>query len=278
MDLNLLQTFVTVAMTRNISRAADIVNLTQPAVSLQIKQLEDKLGTPLFLRHPLRLTDAGEHLFHNAQQILAQWQTTLEFVNDEKGLSAGSLTIACSDTLMRFHLLEKISAFKHRHPQVKLSLLNRTSHGAQQAVLDGEADIAIALYEHDHPKLIHRPLLTYNEVAAMHPEHGLSSLSSITAHRLVQQDLLLLEQRTLSYKLLIDWFATKQLSVKNALALGSVEAQIALARIQLGIAVIPDFACPDDLIALSIKGLRKRQVSLFYQRLKPAATAWLRLN
>ena len=62
------------------------------------------------------------------------------------------------------------------------------------------------------------------------------------------------------------------------MSLGSVDAQIALARIQLGIAVIPDFACPADLVAIPIKGLRKRQISLFYQRLKPAAQAWLRLS
>ena len=198
MDLNLLHTFVTVANTRNISRAAEQVHLTQPAVSLQIKQLEEKLGTPLFLRHPLRLTDAGEHLFHNARQILAQWHTTLDYIQEEQGLNAGSLTIACSDTLMRFHLLEHIALFKQRHPQVALSLLNRTSQAAQQAVLCGEADIALALNEQDHPKLAHRPVVSYQDVAAVHPDHALGSLEGITAQRLAQQSLLLLEERTLS--------------------------------------------------------------------------------
>ncbi len=278
MDLSLLQTFVTVAMTRNISRAAELVNLTQPAVSLQIKQIEELLGSPLFLRHPLRLTEAGEHLLLNAQQILAQWQTTLEFVQDEKGLHAGTLTIACSDTLMRFHLLDKIALFKQHYPDVNISLLNRTSHGARKAVLEGEADIAIALYEHDHPKLNHRHMLSYQDIAAVHADHGLANVKSMTAQRLAQENILLLEERTLSRKLIIDWFASKQIRPQQMMSLGSVDAQVALARIKLGVAVIPDFAMPIDLIAIPIKGLRKRQISLFYQRLKPAAQAWLKLG
>ncbi len=277
MDLGLLQTFVTVAATRNISRAAEQVHLSQPAVSLQIKQLEATVGTALFARHPLRLTDAGEHLLVNAQQILAQWQQTLEFVQAEQSLVAGKLTIACSDTLMRFTLLDKIALFNQQFPQVHMSILNRTTHGAQQAVLMGEADLAIALYEQDHAKLIHRPLLEYQEVAAVNPQHALAAQNTVTAHRLVQENLLLLEERTLSRKLIMDWFASKQLRPEKTMSLGSVDAQVVLARLQLGVAIIPEFALPEDLVRVGIRGLRKRKMVIFYQRLKPAAQAWFRL-
>jgi len=272
-----MQTFCTVAGTLNISRAAEQLNLTQPAVSLQIKQLENLIGAPLFLRHPLRLTDVGDHLRINAQQILKQWELTLEFVQSERALTSGNLTIACSDSVMRFCLINKIKRFGQMYPGVDLSIINRTTNQATAAVVDGSADIAIAIHTGNQPKLIHKPLFSYQEVAVFHPDHDLQSQKIVTARQLCRETLLLLETNTISRNLTEQWFAHQGITEFKKMALGSVDAQAEMARIGFGVALVPDFAVPDDLCSLTIKKMATRHIATFYQRLKPAAQAWLRL-
>jgi DNA-binding transcriptional LysR family regulator len=219
----------------------------------------------------------GEHLLVNAKSILTQWDETLAFVQSETELTTGKLTIACSDTVMRFCLLPTIERFQKNHPKMKLNFLNRTSQSARDSVINGDADIAIAIWQGDHPKLIHRKMFRYNEHVVVPMSHPLSSMESITAHQLIKENLLLLEERTLSRQLLDDWFKNKQVQQPTSMSLGSVEAQIELTRLGLGAAIVPEFSVPEDLHGIKIKGLPQRQVACFYQRLKPAAQAWFRL-
>jgi LysR family cyn operon transcriptional activator len=277
-DLTLLRTFVAVANTKNISRAAEQIHLTQPAVSLQIKQLENVVGTELFLRHPLRLTDAGEYLLAQSEHMLNQWQDILSYVQDEKDLVQGTLTIACSDTVMRFCLLPAIKQFRKRYPNLAFSILNRTSSAAKEAVLSGEADLAYALIDQPHAKLKQQPFLTYREVAAMPANHIWAQSKNLSAKQLVSETLLLLEERTQTRYQINRWFEQKHVQPVQAMSLGSVDAQIALAKAGLGVAILPEFAVPKNLEQVAISGLPNRTVASFYQRLKPAARAWLSLQ
>ncbi len=277
MDLTLLKTFCAVAETLNISRTADVIGLTQPAVSQQIKQLERTVGSELFLRHPLRLTETGQHLLVNAKEILSQWQRTLEFVQTEKDLKGGRLSIACSDVAMRYCLLDKIRRYREAYPGVELSVINRTSSGACDAVRAGEADLAIGIHTVDQDKLIHKPLMHYHEVAVVPVGHSLADRKSISAAQLAQEPLLLLEEKAKSRLLTQQWFAEAQIHALNVMALGSVDAQLDMARIGLGVALIPDFAVPADVVAIKIKAMKRRQLVSYYQRIKPAMQAWFRL-
>ena len=276
-DFSQLKSFVAVARYGSISRAADVVHLTQPAVSLQIKQLETALGTALFTRHPLRLTDAGEHLLTQAQAILDQWESALDYVNDEQTLTRGKLTIACSDTLMRFALLPTIKAFKSRYPGVQLSFLNRTSAGAQVDVVEGRADLALSLSDEPHPKLKRRPMLQYRDVLITPPNHPLATPDPIAAHQLEHETLLLLEERTTSRHLIEQWLSHQPGTVIHRMSLGSVDAQIALTEAGLGLGIVPDFAVPSHLAAVPLSNLQDRQIDVGYLRLKPAVEAWLTL-
>lgn len=276
-DFSLLKTFLAVARHQNISRAAEEVHLSQPAVSLQIKQLETTIGSTLFTRHPLRLTDAGKHLREHAQSVLTQWESALSFVQEEKALTTGQLTIACSDTVMRFALLPLIRQYKNRFPGIQLSFLNRTSGSAQQDVVQGRADLAYALSDEPHPKLIHKPFLNYQDVTVMDQQHPLATRKQLTAKLLSQHTLLLLEERTTSRKLFDQWMRDKGYPVAQRMSLGSVDAQLALAKAGLGIALVPDFAAPATMHSLPVRSLPSHRIDLFYQRLKPAALAWLRL-
>jgi len=273
-DLNLLKTFCAVSRTLNISKAAEQRNLTQPAVSLQIKQLESIIGSALFLRHPIRLTETGEHLLVNAQEILSKWQSTLDFVQQEQALTKGTLTIACSDAVLRYCLLPIVAEFRDKYPGIHLALLNRTSLGAQQAVIEGKADFAIALFQNEHPKLIHKPFLNYNEVAVVPNDHPLAKQKSVNAQRLNKEPLLLLEEKTLTRTLTLNWFTQQNLNIYAPMALGSVDAQIEMTRQGAGIALISVFTVPPDLVSVKVKKLPSRQLAIYYQNLKPAVRAW----
>jgi DNA-binding transcriptional LysR family regulator len=159
-----------------------------------------------------------------------------------------------------------------------LSVLNRTSFEAKDAVISGEADIAFALLEGEHAKLIHKKFKRYYERAVVASDHPLAQQQYVTATQLAKYPLLLLEAPTLSRKLLDRWFQQKDCIPGNLMNLGSVDGQLALARVGLGVALVPDFAIPNDLISVSIRGAQEREIALFYQRLKPTAQAWLRLT
>lgn len=274
-DFSQLKSFVAVARYGSISRAAEAVHLTQPAVSLQIKQLESALGTALFTRHPLRLTDAGEHFLTQAQAILDHWKSALDYVSDEQTLTRGKLTIACSDTLMRFALLPTIKVFKTRYPGVQLSFLNRTSAGAQVDVVEGRADLALSLSDEPHPKLKRQSVLQYRDVLITPPNHPLAAPNPVAAHQLEQETLLLLEERTTSRHLIEKWLSHQPGTVIHRMSLGSVDAQIALTEAGLGLGIVPDFAVPAHLAAVPLSNLQDRQIDVSYLRLKPTADAWL---
>lgn len=276
-DFSQLKSFVAVARYGSISRAAEAVHLTQPAVSLQIKQLESALGTALFYRHPIRLTDAGEYLLTYAQSMLAQWDLALDYVRDEQSLVRGQLTIACSDTLMRFALLPTIKLFKTQYPGVQLSFLNRTSAGAQTDVVEGRADLALSLADEPHPKLKRKPLLRYRDVLVAPPDHPLATQPTVSAMALEGETLLLLEERTTSRHLIEQWLSRQPYEAINRMSLGSVDAQLALSEAGLGLGIVPDFAVPSHLTAIALQDLQERQIDVGYLRLKPAAEAWLAL-
>ncbi|HIB1914577.1 TPA: LysR family transcriptional regulator [Enterococcus faecium] len=148
MELRLLKYFWTIAEEGTISQAAEVLHLTQPTLSRQLKELEEELGIELFVRENRKmiLTDAGYFLKSRAEEILDLTnQTTQEFENRKKQLFSGRFTIGCveadnSDTLAL--LLEELI---RDYPSVQFHIHSGTSDDITERLEKGLLDLAILL-------------------------------------------------------------------------------------------------------------------------------------
>ncbi|MGX7163496.1 LysR family transcriptional regulator [Enterococcus massiliensis] len=212
MELRLLKYFWTIAEEGTISQAAEVLHITQPTLSRQLKELEDELGTALFVREKRKmvLTEAGRFLKSRSEEIIHLTdQTTKEFEDRKKELFSGHFTIGCveadnSDTLAMM-LEEFISDF----PQVHFHIHSGTSDDITDRLEKGLVDLAILL----------EPIATenYYTVSLTRKEKWglLTSAESFLAQKetLKKEDVygipLLISQRPEVQNMLSDWLETE---------------------------------------------------------------------
>ncbi|QGZ61429.1 LysR family transcriptional regulator [Paraburkholderia acidisoli] len=140
-----LITFAAVAEHRNISRAALALHLSQPAVSGQLKLLQEEFGEPLYLRdgRGVRLTPTGEQLAGYASRLRDTWRDALAFRDALRGLERGTLRIGATTTPASYRLPYLVAQFHARYPEVKLE----TSSGNTTDVVGMLGNVDIALIE-----------------------------------------------------------------------------------------------------------------------------------
>lgn len=145
MELRDLRYFVAVAHHRNFSRAAQSLHVSQPALSEQIRKLEDELGAPLFARSSrgAELTDAGEALLPHARTVLAEADAAAETVRLVADGVAGTLTLGFVDSAALAILPPLIRRFTAAFPEVKLRLRELGSRQQLEAIENGEIDVGI---------------------------------------------------------------------------------------------------------------------------------------
>ncbi|ASY58131.1 MULTISPECIES: LysR family transcriptional regulator [Sinorhizobium] len=143
LDSDLLRTFLAVADTGNLTRAADAVRRTQSAVSMQIKKLEDLLGFPLFERHSrgVVLTAEGRRLVDNARRIVALLDDTAAALR-QPALD-GSVRIGISEEYINSTLPRALGAFAASHPNVEVTVQQGHSMSNLKSLDAGEIDIAV---------------------------------------------------------------------------------------------------------------------------------------
>jgi DNA-binding transcriptional LysR family regulator len=153
MELRHLRYFMAVAETGNLSRAAEKLFIAQPPLSVQIRQLEDEMGTPLFVRHPkgVRLTAAGEALLPEARLLLdraAHINALLSSTGSAGHLSLGYVPSASSTVLP--DLLRKL---RREQPGLRIELREMISGDQAEALVAGHLDAGLARIRPQHPRL-----------------------------------------------------------------------------------------------------------------------------
>lgn len=153
MELRHLRYFVAVAETGNLSRAAEKLFIAQPPLSVQIRQLEEEMGTALFVRHPkgVRLTAAGESLLPEARYLLDRAARLKESVAGSA--SSGHLALGFVPSASSTVLPKLIRRLKKAHPALHIELREMISSEQAEAVAAGHLDAGIARSKPSHPRL-----------------------------------------------------------------------------------------------------------------------------
>lgn len=152
MEIYQLKTFVAVAAEGNLTRAAERVFTSPPAVSAQLKSLEDELGVRLFDRttRGMALTAAGQRLLAEAQRTIAAAQAMQSTAAQIRGQARGTVRMGTVSDPVALRLGEVFVRLAERHPGVALQLQQGVSLRTVQAVRRGDLDCAYALNEHEH--------------------------------------------------------------------------------------------------------------------------------
>jgi len=142
--LRQLKVFERVAKRLSFTRAAEELYLTQPAVSMQIKQFEETIGLPLFERlgKKIYLTRAGEELYRLSKAISLQLDEAEQLIEELKGTDGGRLVVAVASTVHYF-AIRLLAEFCQRYPKVKVSFKVTNRKGLLQQLEDNEADIVL---------------------------------------------------------------------------------------------------------------------------------------
>lgn len=148
-DLAKLQSFLQVVQNMSFSEAATHLHVTQPAISHQIKTLEQDLGVELFERigGNLRLTEAGHLLLPRARKLLHEAIEIQQLMDSLEDHIVGRLRIACSTTTGKYITPQFAARFHRNHPEVGVSVLNCTAAQVIQQLLCEEADLGVVSYE-----------------------------------------------------------------------------------------------------------------------------------
>jgi len=191
LTLRQLQVFEKVANRLSHSRAAEELYMSQPAVSMQIKQLEENIGLPLFeqMGKKIFLTEAGRELFYYSRNI-AQQLTEMEGVFDEmKGLGQGKLTLSVVNTANYF-TPQLLAKFCQLHPNINVILHVANRDAVLKQLADNSTDLAIIGQPPDGLDLIAKLFMENPLVVIAAPTHPLVKLKHIKFSKLAQETFL----------------------------------------------------------------------------------------
>ncbi|HEY7689761.1 MAG TPA: LysR family transcriptional regulator [Dongiaceae bacterium] len=160
MEIYQLRSFAAVAEMGHLTRAAERLHISQPALSSQIKALEDELGLALFERTPIgmALTSAGRRLLPQAQSVLSAAQTLRHEAGALRGEIAGSIRLGTLADPEFIRLGELLSLTLTKHPLIRIELQHEISGAAFEAVSAGKLDASFYYGEATHPNINRFPL------------------------------------------------------------------------------------------------------------------------
>lgn len=193
MDFDQLTTFIEVATQGNFSRAGEKVLRSQPAVSAQIRQLENEYGEKLFDRtkKSVRLTPAGELLFDYAQRLLALRNESLRAIADHGGETRGVLSIGANETTFLYVLPEILGQYRRQFPRVRTSIYRNFSQKVLEKVEDGAIELGVVTLPIKTPSLKVMRLFRDPLIWIAAPDNPLAAQNTVTLSEIAENDLIM---------------------------------------------------------------------------------------
>jgi DNA-binding transcriptional LysR family regulator len=193
MDLDNLKTFIEVAKLGSFSRAAEKVLRSQPAVSAQIRQLEQEYEQRLFDRSAksVRLTPAGEVVLDYARQLLALQAKSRQAVSEQDGVRSGTLSIGANEGTFLYVLPRVLAKYHKLFPRVKISVYRSFTHKVTEKVEEGAVDLGILTMPVKSPSLEVVPVFRDRILLMVGPASSLFRKKSATLEEFAAQPVIL---------------------------------------------------------------------------------------
>lgn len=244
MNFYQLKYFKKVSETNSISRAAEELLLTQPAVSKQIKALEEELGERLFDRigKKVFLTRAGEALYLHVDKILRSLEEARSTVRDMSAECCGELVVGTSDHISIHRLPGVIKAYITAFPKVDLKLRCHRSETILEMVNKNVIDLGVITLPEVPGHMVSETIWKDPMSLVFLKKHPLGSLKTIKLKDTVGFGMILPGAETETRKMIDSAFATRKLAPNITMEVAYIETIKSLVRTGLGISILPDKA------------------------------------
>jgi len=194
MELRHLRYFTAVAEEQNVTRAAERLHVSQPAVSRQIRDLEDELGVPLFERtaKSLRLTDAGQAFLTEARAVLQRTEEAIKAVRAVSAGARGEIRVAYAPSLTIELLPQALRAFQSDWPGVRVLLHDLSTEEMLAQIRAGKVDLALGVHpgKSQMKGLLFQRLASYPICVALPPSHPLARRRAVTRARIAEEPMI----------------------------------------------------------------------------------------
>lgn len=244
-NFKLLGTFLAVAGNASFRKAAEQTHLSLPAVSMQVKQLEEQLGVALFQRTTRRveLTREGEHLLISTRKAMAELEGALGHIQQAAEVQQGQLSFACVPTVAGTRLPALLTDFARSYPGISVRVRELTQPDLLEAVRRREVDFGIGLQPDKKGDLDFRAIFVEPYVALLPPSHAAAAKAGITLRELVKMPLLTVG--TSQFQRQLDEALQAQgLALDLHYEFTNVSTLVAMAEAGLGVGMLPAVGVP----------------------------------
>lgn len=243
----LLQMFVAVAENKSFRQAAELLNRSQSAVSMQIKQLEDQIGVVLFHRTTRRVepTAAGKELLTYARRALDEWDAGLRHLRDVVDIQHGTVSIACVPTVAATVLPVALRGFSDDYPGITINLREVAAHDLFESVRRREVDFGISPVvgspsEFQFDPLFDDTIYAFASKCFFFPPGPELDIETLCAFPI------LLNSKSAALRTDLERaFASKGLTMNIQFEVEHTHTLIAFAAAELGVGILPKIALPE---------------------------------
>lgn len=283
-DLNAVNIFLTVAEYNSFSEAGRKLNLSQPAVSQAIHNLEHQFGVQLFIRRgrSVRLTEAGQLLHGLGQELLTNANRMEETMHSLQGTVVGEMTIGCSTTSGKYLLPGLIAKFRQRYPQLRINVTVTGRDSVIRKIISGDFPLGVSSKLIEHSDLEYQDFFTDDVILIVQKDHRWARFRHVYPDDLLEEPIILREDVAGTREVLMEGLRQHDIlpdMLNVAMTLGNAEAIEMAVEESLGISFISRLAAQRGLelgriVEVAVEGMQlKRKIFLVRNRRFPPTRA-----
>jgi DNA-binding transcriptional LysR family regulator len=249
LNLHLVRLFVTVATEHSFSRAADALNISQPAVSKGVLTLERQLGLTLLDRSQAQLpmTDAGRILYTHAQALFANERLAEAALDQMRGLAQGRLIIGASTTIGIYLLPPLVSVFHRENPGIHLSLVISNTNELVRQLVERPLDLAFVEGPIEAINVQQIPWQHDHMVVIAPPHHAAREFQRVPLAAVAHELFLLRETGSATRELINAYLLRSDITLPAVMEVGNNEAIKQLVMAGVGLGLVPEATCATEV-------------------------------
>lgn len=282
-----IEAFLSVAETKNFTRAGEAIGLSQPALSLLINQFEQHLGLKLFDRttRSVELTPAGREFLPDAERILQDLENSIESLKNVAAVQKGRLRIVALPSLCSALLPRLLNDFQNLYPGIEIGIREALGEPLLESVAEGSSDFGLGVQLENREGIRFEKLFDDEMVMLCQKTHPLAGRKSITWKKIANETVIAMGLTTTARRMTEIAAAQNNMILNYAFEVDYMASAIGLARSGLGISILPSTALTDlNLLGISTVRLTspvaKRAIGILTRSdrlLSPAAREFVRL-
>lgn len=256
-DSRRLQQFCMLARTGSFTQTARELHLTQSGISHSMKALESEAGCRLLdrLGKKVVLTQAGEQLLHHAEKILAEMASARDSLSALGKWGKGRLRLGASTTACQHLIPPVLREFKESFPEHAITLEPGDTPELVDALLKHRIDLALTLEVEREAQLEFHPLFMDKLVFVVSASHPWARSGKVERNGIPRQNYILYSKRSLTFRLIEDYFRRERLILNTVFEVGSMEATKELVKLGLGISILAPWVARREIEAGSLVAL-----------------------